>query len=201
MPRGDRVPEGVPRGVLACMPAGDGKPALAQRAWGTVMGVNIDDQRGPCPRARLAPHDVEHEPAIGEAVEGWNWHLGIISADKALLPEAPPQILLLRANDLRFGARSANSLFPVRDASSGRNRKAWASQRSRRPAGTSASVPLVECNHRTPRHIESGLALSLSGCIVALLLAGVIVRSPLELNQRDEWRGGKVHAADPGLYS
>jgi hypothetical protein len=45
------------------------------------------------------------------------------------------------------------------------------------------------------------LALSLSGCIVALLLAGVIVRSPLELNQRDEWRGGKVHAADPGLYS
>ena len=89
MPRGDRVPEGVPRGVLGRMPAGDGKPALAQRARGTVMGVNIGDQRGPCPRARLAPHDVEHEPAIGEAVEGWNWHLGIISADEALLPEAP----------------------------------------------------------------------------------------------------------------
>src|SRR6478672_10002519 len=65
--------------------------------------------------------------------------------------------------------------------------------------GTSASVPLVECNHRTFRHIESGLVLSLSGCIVALLLAGAIVRSPLELNQRDEWRGGKVDAADPGL--
>ena len=60
MPRGDGVPQRAPRGVLACMPAGDGKPALAQRARGTVMGVNIDDQRGPCLRARFAPHDVEH---------------------------------------------------------------------------------------------------------------------------------------------
>jgi hypothetical protein len=77
MPRGDRVPEGAPRGVLACMPAGDGKPALAQRARRTVMGVNIDDQRGPCLRARLAPHDVEHEPAIGETVEGFNGCHGV----------------------------------------------------------------------------------------------------------------------------
>ena len=84
MPRGDGVPQRAPRGVLACMPAGDGKPALAQRARGTVMGVNIDDQRGPCPRARLAPHDVEHEPAIGEAVEGWNWHWGIITTGSVL---------------------------------------------------------------------------------------------------------------------
>jgi hypothetical protein len=35
------------------------------------------------------------------------------TADRLLLPEHPIRVLLLRANDLRFGARSANFLSPA----------------------------------------------------------------------------------------
>jgi hypothetical protein len=72
VPRGDRVLKGVPGGVPVSVLAGDGKPALAQRARGTVTGVNIDDQRGLVPRVRFTWIHVQHNPAGRQAVESFN---------------------------------------------------------------------------------------------------------------------------------
>ena len=72
MPRCHHVLKGIPRGIPVFVPARDGKQALAQCSRRTAMRVNIDDQRGPVPRARFASIHVQHNPAGRQAFEGFN---------------------------------------------------------------------------------------------------------------------------------
>ena len=99
MPRGNHVQHGSPRGVAVFVPARDGKQALAECSWRRIaVGVNIDDQRGPIPRARFASIHVQHNPAGWQAVEGFNgYHDVRFSKALWLMPSARVNQLVSRA--------------------------------------------------------------------------------------------------------
>ena len=88
MPRGDHVQHGSPGGIAVFVPAEDGKQALAQCSRRTAVGVNINDQRGPVPRARFASIHVQHNPAGRQAFEGFNGNDVRFSKALCLMPFA-----------------------------------------------------------------------------------------------------------------